>query len=114
MKVSRRSFLKTTAAAGAGLSVGSLGFSMQEAEAAVKTFKLDGAREYTSICTFCACGCGMVCHVNKDGKLINLEGDPDHIVNEGGLCSKGASMSVIPNSEERVKTPLYRAPGSDS
>ena len=57
MRVSRRSFLKTTATAMAGFSVGTFGFSLQEAEAAVKEFKLDGAREYTSVCTFCACGC---------------------------------------------------------
>jgi len=54
----------------------------------------------------------MLCHV-KDGKLINLEGDPDHIINEGALCSKGASMGAVPNSDQRVTTPLYRAPGSD-
>ncbi len=113
MKVNRRSFLKSAAGAGVGLSFGGLGFNLREAKAAAREFKLEGSREYTSICTFCACGCGMICHV-KEGKLINLEGDPDHIVNEGGLCSKGASMSVIPNSGERVKTPLYRAPGSDS
>jgi formate dehydrogenase major subunit len=112
MKISRRDLFKTTGAAGAGLALTALGLDVKEVKAATKDFKLKGAKEYTSICTFCSCGCGMVCHV-KDGKLINLEGDPDHIINEGALCSKGASMGALPNSDQRVTTPLYRAAGSD-
>lgn len=112
MEVSRRNFLKA-AAVGTGISLAGYGFNVPSVQAAVSGFKLDKAEEYTSICTFCACGCGMVGYV-KDGKMINLEGDSDHIVNEGGLCSKGASMSVIPNSEGRVLKPKYRAPKSDS
>lgn len=112
MKVNRREFIKVTSFVGAGLALTEIGFDMPKVKAKTGEFKLTGSNEYTSICTFCSVGCGMVCHV-KDGKLINLEGDPDHFINEGGLCSKGAAMSVVPNSEERVKTPLYRAPGSD-
>ena len=113
MEVSRRNLLKATIA-GAGLSLAGCGYdkAVESVQTAVKAFKLDDAKEYTSICTFCACGCGMVGYV-KDGKMINLEGDSDHIVNEGGLCSKGASMSVIPNSEGRNLTPKYRASNSD-
>ena len=111
MKVSRRFFMKGSALAGVGLTLGGLGFNIPKVHAAAKTFKLYDAKEYTSVCTFCACGCGMVGYV-KDGKLINLEGDPDHIVNEGSLCSKGSTMSVLPNSESRQGTPLYRAPGA--
>lgn len=113
MKLKRRDFLKMTAGtAAAGLSLSNLGFNVQPIKAASSSLRIHNAREYTSICTFCSCGCGMICHVSK-GKLINLEGDPDHIINEGALCSKGASMSVVPNSDERIKTPLYRAPRSD-
>ena len=113
MEVSRRTLLKATFA-GVGLSLAGCGYDTASIQTAVTTqgFKLDDAKEYTSICTFCACGCGMVGYV-KDGKMINLEGNSDHIVNEGGLCSKGASMSVIPNSENRNLTPRYRAPKSD-
>lgn len=110
MDLSRRDLLKVIGST--GLAMTALGFDAKEVKAATADFKLKGAKEYTSICTFCSCGCSMLCHV-KDGKLINLEGDPDSIINEGALCSKGVSMSVIPNSDQRVKTPLYRAPGSD-
>jgi Na+-translocating ferredoxin:NAD+ oxidoreductase subunit D len=44
-----------------------------------------------TVCTFCGVGCGIICHV-RDGKIINAEGDPDHPINEGALCSKGSSI----------------------
>lgn len=111
MKLKRRDFFKLTGATGAGLILADMGFNVSVVEASAAKFKLDGSKEYTSVCTFCSCGCGMICH-EKNGKLINLEGDPDHIVNEGSLCSKGAAMAVLPNSDQRVTTPLYRAPKS--
>jgi formate dehydrogenase major subunit len=112
MTLSRRKWLKATAGGGAGLALAKLGFSPPEVRAATKDLKLTGAKQYTTSCNFCSCGCGMVCHV-VDGKLVNLEGDPDHIVNEGALCSKGAAMQATHESPQRAKTPLYRAPGSD-
>lgn len=113
MKLSRRSLLKAAGGVGAGLALGDLGFDVNTVKAAaLKESKIKNAKEFKSICTFCSCGCGMIGHV-RDGKLINLEGDPDHIINEGALCSKGAAMAAMPNSDQRIKTPLYRAPGSD-
>jgi formate dehydrogenase major subunit len=112
LKLKRREFIKLSGATGVGLALVDMGFDVAKVEASSKQFKLTGAREYTSVCTFCSCGCGMICH-ERNGKLINLEGDPDHIINEGALCSKGAAMSAVPNSDQRVTTPLYRAPGSD-
>lgn len=110
MSVNRREWLQITG--GAGLAVGLLGVDVAEAKAAAKKMKLSGATEFTSACNFCSCGCGMICQV-RDGKLVNLEGDPDHVINEGALCSKGAAMSAVPNSPRRLTKPLYRAPGSD-
>jgi formate dehydrogenase major subunit len=112
MNVTRRDWLKVTAGAGAGLALCDLGFNIQEVQAATKSLKLSGAKEYTTACNFCSCGCGMVVHV-RNGQLVNLEGDSDHIINEGALCSKGAAMSATHHSEQRVKKPMYRAPGSD-
>lgn len=111
MKLKRREFLKLSGAAGAGLVLAEMGFDVSPVQASASQFKLDGAREFKSVCTFCSCGCGMIVH-ERNGKLINLEGDPDHIINEGSLCSKGAAMAALPNSDQRVTTPLYRAPGS--
>ena len=117
MGMSRRSYLKLASGAvlgGAGVGVGlsRLGVGAGEVHAATRGLKLHGAQEFTSACNFCSCGCGMVMHV-RDGQLVNLEGDPDHVINEGALCSKGAGISAAHSSDQRLRTPLYRAPGSD-
>lgn len=112
MSVNRRDWMKISAGAGAGLAIGSLGVDAEASEASATKTKLSATTEYTSVCNFCSCGCGMICQV-KDGKLVNLEGDPDHVINQGALCSKGAAMSEIPNSPGRLTRPMYRAPGSD-
>jgi formate dehydrogenase major subunit len=49
----------------------------------------------------------------REGKLVAMEGDYDHIVNRGSLCAKGVSMFATHVSPNRLKTPHYRAPGSD-
>ncbi|SRR5579875_882863 len=110
MAINRRDWLKLTA--GAGLAIADLGVAAPQAQAATPESKLAGTKKVTTICNFCSCGCGMVCNV-KDGKLVNLEGDPDHIINQGALCSKGAAMKATHESDQRVTVPLYRAPGSD-
>ncbi|MBR1580002.1 MAG: formate dehydrogenase-N subunit alpha [Selenomonadaceae bacterium] len=113
MDISRRSFLKATGLSGLGLALSSLGLNLPTVKAEIKKeFKLTGAKEFTTTCHFCACGCGQIGYV-KEGKLINLEGAVDSPVNRGALCPKGQGYSHIPNSEERAKVPLYRAPGSD-
>jgi len=111
MTMNRRQWLKRATGAGVGLAAGALGVEETTAHAATKKEKLEGVLEYTSACNFCACGCGMICHV-KDGELINLEGDPDHVINEGALCAKGAAMSASHTSDKRLKKPRYRAPGA--
>jgi formate dehydrogenase major subunit len=108
--MNRRDWMKLTVGGGAGLALGQF-VNIGEAQARVKDLKLAGVKEFTSACNFCSCGCGMVCRV-KDGKLVNLEGDPDHVVNGGVLCPKGASMAETHTSSQRLTTPKRRAPGS--
>lgn len=110
MSVNRRDVLKISAVAGAGVAVGTFGVNVGDLRAATRKQKVSATKEYTSACNFCSCGCGMICQV-KDGKLVNLEGDPDHVINGGALCSKGAAMAEVPNSRRRLTKPLYRAPG---
>ena len=112
MASGRRSFLKlSSGVVGTGLALGELGFDVKAVHAKGADTRLKDAKEYTSVCTFCSCGCGLVGYV-KDGKLVHLDGDPDHVVSEGALCSKGASLGAVPNSDQRIQTPLYRAPGA--
>jgi formate dehydrogenase major subunit len=50
----------------------------------------------------------------KDGKIINIEGDPDHPVNRGAVCSKGAALYQVANNDRRMRDVMYRAPGSNA
>jgi formate dehydrogenase major subunit len=70
------------------------------------------AKETTTICPYCAVGCGAIVHTSKkgDGRVINIEGDPGHVINRGSLCSKGAALSGLSENENRLLQPMYRAP----
>ncbi len=110
MSLTRRSWLKL-ATGGVGLALTEL-VDAKELHEAAASVKLKDAKEVTSVCNFCSCGCGMILHV-REGKLVNLEGDPDHVINQGALCSKGAAMLATHDSPERLRKPLLRAPGGD-
>jgi formate dehydrogenase major subunit len=61
-------------------------------------------------------GCGAIVAA-QNGRVVNVEGDPDHPVNQGSLCSKGMALAQLNTVDGRVnprrlQTPLYRAPGS--
>jgi len=109
MTIGRRDLLKGAAAGGAAAAIGDL-FVVQPSRA--EELRRAGAKEFTTVCNFCSCGCGMVGHV-LDGKLVNLEGDPDHVVNEGSLCVKGSAAFATHDNPNRLGAPRYRAPGSD-
>ncbi len=108
MGVSRRDFLKIS---GGSLLAGTVLFPEQEAGAVVQPSKIAGATETKTICPYCSVGCGMNVHT-INGKVVNVEGDPDHPINEGTLCSKGQSLFQIANNPLRLTKPKYRAPGA--
>lgn len=109
--INRRDWLKLAAGGGAGLALGGV-LDVTAVKAAAREFKLANVTELTTSCNFCSCGCGMVATV-REGKLITLEGDFDHVVNRGSLCVKGMSMLPTHASPLRLTVPRYRAPGSD-
>ena len=108
---SRRDLLKLTIGGGAGLALSGL-IDLPTVRAANQQLKLANVSEFTTSCNFCSCGCGMIAAV-RDGKLIAMEGDYDHIVNRGSLCVKGISMFATHASPNRLAAPRYRAPGID-
>ena len=109
--ISRRDLFRLTLGGGSGLALGGL-LDVPAMRAATKDLKLSDVSEFTTSCNFCSCGCGMIAAV-RDGKLLTMEGDYDHIVNRGSLCVKGISMFATHASPNRLTTPRYRAPGSD-
>jgi formate dehydrogenase major subunit len=109
--VNRRDWVKTAVGVSVGLALDGL-LDLPTVRAATQKLKLANVSEFTTSCNFCSCGCGMIAAV-REGKLISMEGDYDHIVNRGSLCVKGISMFATHASPNRLTTPRYRAPGSD-
>ncbi|SFV52659.1 Periplasmic nitrate reductase precursor [hydrothermal vent metagenome] len=104
MSVSRRDFLKSSAAVAAA---GAVGISVpQEAQAeaakAESTWRWDKAA-----CRFCGTGCGIML-ATKGGKIVAVKGDPAAPVNRGLNCIKGYFNAKIMYGADRLKTPLLR------
>jgi formate dehydrogenase major subunit len=118
MNVSRRGFLQLTASGIGATTIGALGFSPARALADVRLFKLAHASETRNTCPYCSVGCGVILYglgdrsKNARTDIMHVEGDPDHPVNRGTLCPKGASLLDFIHSPTRLKYPEYRAPGS--
>jgi formate dehydrogenase major subunit len=108
MTVSRRDFFKLS---GTSLAAATFGFSLAPVEARAADLQIRYAKETTTICPYCAVGCGMIVHTQR-GEIINVEGDPDHPINEGALCPKGSSVYQLRDNTARLTKPLYRAPGT--
>ncbi len=62
-----------------------------------------------SVCPYCAVGCGQDVYV-KDGRITDIEGDPDSPISRGRLCPKGAATFQLVTGAHRVHTVLYRKP----
>jgi formate dehydrogenase major subunit len=62
-----------------------------------------------SVCPYCAVGCGQRVW-SKDGKVIQIEGDPDSPISRGRLCPKGSASEQLVNNPTRLKKVRYRRP----
>lgn len=115
MNLNRREFIQVTSATAAGLAVSGLGVDLMPVKAHAQMLKTRYAKETTTICCYCAVGCGAIVHTSLrgDGRVINIEGDPDHVINRGALCPKGSSIKQLVENENRLIRPMYRAPFSD-
>jgi len=115
MEVTRRGFLKAT---GLGTTI-ALGFDVSRAEAEMRQFKIARTVETRSTCPYCAVSCGVIIHTlgdkakNATAAVVHVEGDPDHPINRGTLCPKGATLKDDINNPNRLLTPKVRRPGSD-
>ena len=117
MQVSRRQFFKICAGGMAGTTAAALGFAPSVALAETRQYKLLRTRETRNTCTYCSVGCGLLMYSLGDGaknakaSIFHIEGDPDHPVNRGALCPKGAGLVDFIHSESRLKFPRVGARG---
>ncbi len=114
MKVTRRTFFKISGSSAIGIALGKLGFDLSPAYSYASELRknLKTAKETVTICPYCAVGCGAIVHASGS-RVINIEGDPEHPINMGTLCSKGSSLYQLANNENRITEVMYRAPYSD-
>ena len=114
MQITRRGFLKLSGATAIGATLLKFGLSLTGCAkyTAERELRIRYATESTTICPYCGVGCGHIVAV-ENGKVINIEGDPDHPINEGALCSKGSALYQVANNPQRLTNVLYRAPGGN-
>src|SRR5262245_55150951 len=112
----RRSFFKIVAASGAAVA-GGCGPSPEKYLSAVTPPDniVPGVPSYfSSVCRECPAGCGLVAK-NRDGRIVKLEGNPDHPINAGALCLRGQAGLQALYHPDRFRGPLSggRATGWD-
>ncbi len=117
MHNTRRDFLKVSTLGGAALTL--FGFDLAPAYAQLRQLKIARASETRSTCPYCSVSCGIIIYTigdkakNVTPQVIHVEGDPDHPINRGTLCPKGASLEQDILNERRLLKPQVRRPGSD-
>ena len=115
MTFSRRGFLKASTVGGTI----ALGFDFSEARAEMRDLKISRTSETRSTCPYCAVSCGVIIHTlgdrakNVTASVVHVEGDPDHPINRGTLCPKGATLRDDINNPNRLTKPMVRRPGSN-
>jgi formate dehydrogenase major subunit len=113
----RRAFLKGSAAAVGGAVA--LGFDLSKARAEMRQLKISRTTETRSTCPYCAVSCGVIIHTLGDRAknvmpaVVHVEGDPDHPINRGTLCPKGATLKDDIANPRRLMVPKVRRAGSD-
>jgi formate dehydrogenase major subunit len=115
MDTSRRDFFKIATLGGVAATV--FGFDLAPAYAQLRELKIARATETRSTCPYCSVSCGVIIYTlgdkakNVTPQVIHVEGDPDHPINRGTLCPKGASLEQDILNERRLLKPQVRRPG---
>ena len=115
MGLSRREFFKVGTGSAAALL---LGFDARPVLAQAKELKIARTTETRSTCPYCSVSCGVIIYTlgdkakNVTPQVIHVEGDPDHPINRGTLCPKGASLEQDILNERRLLKPQVRRPGA--
>jgi formate dehydrogenase major subunit len=120
MAITRRDFLKISGITSAGILFGV--FDLKPIAAYAQANPPVWSYETNSICCYCAVGCGLIVgttgHTSTD-QVTYVQGDPDHPINRGSLCSKGGAIAQLRTVDgvlnpRRLTQPLVRRPYSNT
>jgi molybdopterin-containing oxidoreductase family iron-sulfur binding subunit len=109
--IRRRDFLKVVGVGGAGATL--TGCSTSEVErllpyvSAPEEITPGVATWYATVCGGCSSGCGLWVRT-REGRAVKLEGNPDHPVSEGGVCSRGHATLQHLYNPDRHHGPMVR------
>lgn len=106
-EISRRSFVKAAAAAGAAAASPLKAFAAGEGSAQKNADQKDDTQIITTACRACIHNCGVRAHV-RNGRVVKIEGDPNYPMSEGTLCAKGLSGINALYHPDRNKYPMIR------
>src|SRR6266516_3011951 len=116
MDLTRRTFIK---AAGGAIVTYALVFDVLPAYVQSREINMSRKTESCSTYPYCSVSCGVIIHTigdkakNVTPQVVHVEGDPDHPINRGTLCPKGASLQQDILNDRRLLKPQVRRPGSD-
>ena len=116
MELSRREFLKLGGVSTTAILVlEPLGFDRTLSASPKGSLVKKQIGEKTTICPYDGSGCGFIVAAQGD-TVTNIEGDPDHPINRGAACAKGASLAQLRTVDgelnpRRLTKVLYRRPG---
>ena len=106
--VSRRDFLKLSGATLGGLTLGEFHPpAVIQAARQVGSLDANGDGYIPTMCEMCVWRCGVLARV-EEGRVVKLEGNPDHPHSKGKLCARGQSGLMTTYDRDRVLTPLVR------
>ena len=120
MDMNRRQFFQSQRRRSRGLESGDARVFSDRRAGRDAQFKLARTTETRNTCPYCSVGCGLIMHglgdkaKNVTASIIHIEGDPDHPVNRGTLCPKGAGLLDFVHSPNRLKYPEYASPAPTS
>lgn len=113
--ITRREFIKWSGGVVGSAALADLiasGVDVSRVQAAASSQQVKQGREVASICPYCAVGCGQIITA-ANGKLVDIQGNPDSPINQGTLCPKGAANYQLAVNPYRWTKAKYRAPYSD-
>lgn len=107
--ISRRDFLKLGSAAALGLAAGKfVPPALAKTARETGAINAQGDGEIATLCEMCVWRCGLLAKV-KDGKVVKLDGNPEHPHSKGKLCPRGQAGLMTTYDPDRVLAPLVRA-----
>jgi anaerobic selenocysteine-containing dehydrogenase/Fe-S-cluster-containing dehydrogenase component len=112
--MNRRDFFKIVTVSGAAAATG----GCQQASETILPLVVPNeqlvpgvASWFSTVCRECPAGCGVIAR-NREGRVVKLEGNPDHPVSAGALCMRGQAALQGLYHPDRIAGPQIRAGGA--